>query len=119
MAAGRLLIGCPRQRRDLTRLVDIHHNAAILYVARCLNHGAKEESEVALADLCRQVLAIEEIGRWIHDLPWPLFIAGVESRGNRQYQKIISDLYTAIPEVTGFRQYHEVLSFLTTFWSQQ
>ncbi|KAJ5549169.1 hypothetical protein N7513_006403 [Penicillium frequentans] len=110
------------QRRDLIRLVDIHYNAALLYVSRCLGPsalgpGAFDQTEMAMSDLLQQIHAMEDMDYWLQNLPWPLFIAGAESYGNPARQMEISQLYRRIPYVTGLRHYHDVLSFLDTFWS--
>ncbi|KAJ6114661.1 hypothetical protein N7486_000439 [Penicillium sp. IBT 16267x] len=104
-------------RRDLIRLVDIHYNAALLYVFRCLGPSAFDQTQMAISDLLRQIHAMEDMDYWLQNLPWPLFIAGTESYGNPARQMEISQLYRRIPYVTGLRHYHDVLSFLDTFWS--
>ncbi|KAF4451444.1 hypothetical protein FALBO_16325 [Fusarium albosuccineum] len=47
MATGRLPINSASDRRDFIRPVDIHHNAALLYIARRLGHGTEMEAIVA------------------------------------------------------------------------
>jgi hypothetical protein len=116
MIGGRLSITA-QQRRDLIRLVDIHHNAALLYVSRCLGYGTTYETMSAFSDLKRQLLAFEDIADWTHNLAWPVFIAGVECHGDAQDQKIVSDLYETIVRVTRLKSYREVLCFLQDFWS--
>lgn len=117
MVAGRLAISSAQQRRDLIRLVDIHHNAALLYIARCLGHGLGLEFPAALLDLKRQLLALENIYQWTQNLPWPIFIAGVESYGDGESQAIVSELYKVVVEATKLKQYCQVLDFLNKFWS--
>ncbi|KAH7239777.1 hypothetical protein B0J15DRAFT_141653 [Fusarium solani] len=116
MIGGRLSITA-QQRRDLIRLVDIHHNAALLYVSRCLGYGTTYETMSAFSDLKRQLLAFEDIADWTHNLAWLVFIAGVECHGDAQDQKIVSDLYETIVRVTRLKSYREVLCFLQDFWS--
>ena len=117
MALGRHSLSTPAQRRDLIRLVDIHHNAALLYVAQCLGPNVIDGTQEALSALIRQIHAMEDVDQWLHNLPWPLFMAGVESYGRIERQKSISDLYKRISKVIGLRQYHDMLTFLDTFWS--
>ncbi|KAM0431339.1 hypothetical protein ACHAPT_005313 [Fusarium lateritium] len=115
MIGGRLSITA-QQRRGLTRLVDIQHNAALLYASRCLGCGTRHETTTALSDLKRQLLAFDDVDDWTHNLPWPVFIAGVECHGDQRGQKMVSDLYETIVQVTRLKQYREVLGFLHTFW---
>ncbi|CAH0057046.1 unnamed protein product [Clonostachys solani] len=119
MAAGRLNIHNASQTRDLIRLVDIHHHAGLLYVAACFGQSLDydEMSKTASRDLKAQIIALENINQCIHNLPWPLFILGVKSHGHPENRKLVSKLYTTIPEITGCKQYYDVLEFLHEFWS--
>uniref|UniRef100_A0A0B7KG61 Uncharacterized protein n=1 Tax=Bionectria ochroleuca TaxID=29856 RepID=A0A0B7KG61_BIOOC len=119
MAAGRLNIHNASQTRDLIRLVDIHHHAGLLYVAACFGQSLDydEMSKTAFRDLTAQIVALENINQCIHNLPWPLFILGVESHGHPENRKLVSKLYRTIPEITGCKQYYDVLEFLHEFWS--
>ncbi|CAG9986730.1 unnamed protein product [Clonostachys byssicola] len=119
MAAGRLNIHNASQTRDLIRLVDIHHHAALLYVAACFGQSLEydEMSKTALRDFKAQIVALENINQCIHNLPWPLFILGVRSHGHPENRELVSKLYRTIPEITGCKQYYDVLEFLHEFWS--
>ncbi|KAJ6031114.1 hypothetical protein N7540_001846 [Penicillium herquei] len=119
MAIGRHSIQNPFHQRDLIRLVDIHYNSAILYISRCLGSASFDEFQTkrALADLCRQISSMEDIDHLIHNLPWPLFVAGAESHGNREQQATISQLHKRMSYVTGLQHYHDVLNFLDEFWA--
>ncbi|VUC21361.1 unnamed protein product [Clonostachys rosea] len=119
MAAGRLNIHDASQTRDLIRLVDIHHHAALLYVAACFGQSLDydEISKTAFQELKVQIVALENINECIHNLPWPLFILGVKSHGHLENQRLVSKLYSTIPAITGCKQYYDVLEFLHEFWS--
>ncbi|KAJ5930262.1 hypothetical protein N7466_005755 [Penicillium verhagenii] len=118
MAIGRhSCIKTSAHRRDLIRIVEIHYNAALLYVSRCLGPSSFDQTQTAISDLLRQIHAMEDIDYWLQNLPWPLFIAGAESYGNHERQMTISQLYERVTYITGLRHYHDVLDFLNTFWS--
>ena len=117
MAIGRHAINLPAHHRDLIRLVDIHYNSALLYTIRCLGLVAPDERQAALSDLLRQISAMEDIDQWMHNLPWPLFVAGAESYGDSEKQMVISSLHKRMSDVTGLQHYHDVLSFLDAFWA--
>lgn len=114
MAIGRNAVSDTAQHRDLVRLVNIHHNAALLYASCCLEYKIDDEIR---SNLLRLVQSMDDVDRWLHNLPWPLFIAGVKSRASRESQLVISQLYRSISEVTRLRHYLDVLTFLEVFWS--
>ncbi|KAI9159032.1 Transcription factor vib-1 [Paramyrothecium foliicola] len=116
LMAGRLQI-TPDQCSDLIRLADIHYNAAILYLYRSIRNGMDHEVETAFSDLTRQLLAFQNVDAWVHNLPWPVFILGVESYGDKKVQGLVTDLYDRIFRVTKLKHYLEVVEFLRAFWS--
>lgn len=116
MTAGKLTMA-PHQRRGLVRLADIHHSAAVLYATRCLRIQRGDEFAAALADLRRQLLALEDMRNWVQNLPWPIFILGTESHGDQRNQDVVVGLYGLIIEVIPMKQYEEVLDFLKEFWA--
>ncbi|SCO87449.1 uncharacterized protein FRV6_11576 [Fusarium oxysporum] len=104
-------------RGDFIRLVDAYHNAALLYTARCLGRQYGPEETVGLFDLFRLLTGMENLHEWIHNLAWPIFIAGTECYGDGDRQLILRDLYQSLSDVTGFKHHGDVLTFLETFWS--
>ncbi|KAF4452147.1 hypothetical protein F53441_4957 [Fusarium austroafricanum] len=104
-------------RGDFIRLVDAYHNAALLYTARCLDQQYGPEETVALFDLFRLLTGMENLHNWIHNLAWPIFIAGTECYGDGDRQLILRDLYRTMSDVTGFKHHGDVLTFLESFWS--
>ncbi|KAI1061467.1 hypothetical protein LB506_011914 [Fusarium annulatum] len=104
-------------RGDFIRLVDAYHNAALLYTARCLGLQCCPEETVGLLDLFRLLTGMENLHACIHNLAWPIFIAGTECYGDDDRQLIVRDLYQSLSDVTGFKHHGDVLTFLETFWS--
>ncbi|QGI82605.1 hypothetical protein CEK25_009334 [Fusarium fujikuroi] len=104
-------------RGDFIRLVDAYHNAALLYTARCLGHQHAVEETVSLLDLFQLLTGMENLHACIHNLAWPIFIAGTECYGDDDRQLIVRDLYQSLSDVTGFKHHGDVLTFLETFWS--
>jgi hypothetical protein len=51
-----------------------------------------------------------------HDIFWPLFIAGTESRGNEQAQRIVERFYTSAITMTGCWNNDTAFRFLLSFW---
>jgi hypothetical protein len=60
---------------------------------------------------------MENLYEWIHNLAWPIFIAGTECYADGDRQLILRDLYQSLSDVTGFKHHGDVLTFLETFWS--
>ena len=118
MAAGRLDYGLSQVRiRDFVRMVDMHHNAGILYSIRCLSFQEPLRREVAVSDLFDQIHSIEDLDPCYLDLAWPVFIAGTESYGDAERQATVSSLYEAMSNATKLKQYAEVMAFQKTFWA--
>ncbi|KAF5585037.1 hypothetical protein FPCIR_8470 [Fusarium pseudocircinatum] len=104
-------------RGDFIRLVDAYHNAALLYTTRCLGHQYGPEETVSLSEVFRLLTGMENLYGCIHNLAWPIFIAGTECYGDVDRQLIIRDLYQGLSDVTGFKHHGDVLNFLETLWS--
>ncbi|KAG4283416.1 hypothetical protein FPRO06_07795 [Fusarium proliferatum] len=117
MEVGNSGICSGADRGDFIRLVDAYHNAALLYTARCLDHQHGPEQTVCLFDLFRLLTSMENLHASIHNLAWPIFVAGTECYGDHDRQFIVRDLYKSLSEVTGFKHHGDVLTFLETFWS--
>ncbi|CZR49364.1 uncharacterized protein FPRO_08895 [Fusarium proliferatum ET1] len=117
MEVGNSGICSSADRGDFIRLVDAYHNAALLYTARCLDHQHGVEQTVCMLDLFRLLTSMENLHASIHNLAWPIFIAGTECYGDHDRQFIVRDLYKSLSEVTGFKHHGDVLTFLETFWS--
>ncbi|SCV34353.1 uncharacterized protein FFB14_04834 [Fusarium fujikuroi] len=117
MEVGNSGICSGADRGDFIRLVDAYHNAALLYTTRCLDQQHGPEQTVCLFDLFRLLTSMENLHASIHNLAWPIFIAGTECYGDHDRQFIVRDLYKSLSEVTGFKHHGDVLAFLETFWS--
>ncbi|KAF4778917.1 hypothetical protein HER10_EVM0012396 [Colletotrichum scovillei] len=119
MAAGRLGLAGSSMSRDFIRLVEVYHNAGLLYSLRCLDYAIEHASErlVAAASLFDQLTELEDLAAFVQNLAWPTFIAGTECHGDRHRQDIIAGLLTAIHEGTRFSYYLDAVNFLKEFWA--
>lgn len=118
MAAGRLGLGGSTMAHDFVRLVDIYHNAGLLYAFRCLK-CAEEESPrwiMTSTKLFDQLSEFEDLNGFVQNLAWPTFIAGTACHGNTERQSIILSMFTAIHAVTKFDYYLDAVDFLKNFW---
>ncbi|KAM5367166.1 hypothetical protein ACJZ2D_010156 [Fusarium nematophilum] len=118
MTAGRLALQPTCRRRDFIHVVNIHHYAALLYSARCLELDIQEQQRQDLVgSLFDQVAAMNAVDEWLHCLAWSLFIAGVESHGESGRQDVIADLYGRISKTMRFQNFCDALRFLRVFWA--
>ncbi|KAK5992442.1 hypothetical protein PT974_05846 [Cladobotryum mycophilum] len=118
IAAGRLQIES-RIRFDFIRLVDVYHHAAVLYSYRCLGYATMGNADWAASKLklFEQLAEIEDISLCVHNLPWPVFIAGTECHEDKEKQNMVIELLGKILNLTGFKHYADIGIFLTAFWN--
>ncbi|KAI3395440.1 hypothetical protein diail_1303 [Diaporthe ilicicola] len=119
IAAGRLGLGESTMARDFVRLVEIYHNAGLLYAFRCLNCAREETHDwtTTSAKLFDQLSGLEDLSAFVQNLAWPTFIAGTTCHGNQKRQRIIMSMFTAIHEATKFDHYLDAVEFLKDFWA--
>jgi hypothetical protein len=119
VASGRMGIDKTGHRNDFIRLVDTHHYAGLLYSYRCLGNLDVEAAEYrsAVTELFEQLVAFENFNTFVQNMPWPVFIAGIECHGDLPRQEVVRQLLVTILEATSFKHYEGVLSFLDTFWA--
>ncbi|KAG8167801.1 hypothetical protein KVR01_003490 [Diaporthe batatas] len=119
IAAGRLGLDGSMMARDFVRLVEIYHNAGLLYALQCLKCADEESAHwvTACTRLFDQLSRFEDVHAFVQNLAWPTFIAGTACFGNEERQTIITSMFTVIHEVTRFDYYLDVLDFLRNFWA--
>lgn len=119
MAAGKLRLDQPVIRRDFIRLVDIYHNAAVLFSYRSLGLSTMDNVDrlSATSKLFEQLGDLEDLALSVQNLPWPAFIAGTECYGDRARQDYVVELLTKILGLTGFKHYADIVTFLREFWN--
>ncbi|KAF9869584.1 hypothetical protein CkaCkLH20_12977 [Colletotrichum karsti] len=119
MAAGRLGLGSSKMTRDFVRLVEVYHNAGLLYSFHCLEISGRDSAEwmTAAGGLFDQLTGFEDQATSIQNLPWPAFIAGTVCHGDKQRQRTILSVFDAIHEATKFNHYLHAVDFLKTFWA--
>lgn len=116
IAAGRLgLVGS----RDFVRLVEMYHNAGLLYAFQCLKcaHGESPDWTTTSARLFHQLLGFDDLNTFVQNLAWPTFIAGTTCHGNKERQRIILSMFTVIHEATKFDYYIDAVDFLKDLWA--
>lgn len=119
MAAGRLGLGESMMAHDFVRLVDVYHNAGLLYAFRCLEYAGDESPHwiTTSTKLFDQLSGFEDLNGFVQNLAWPTFIAGTTCHGNAERQRIVLSMFIAIHAVTKFDYYLDAVDFLKTFWN--
>lgn len=119
IAAGRLGLDESMMARDFVRLVEIYHNAGLLYAFRCLKYAGEESPEwlTASTKLFDHLSEFEDPNTFVQNLAWPTFIAGTTCHGSKERQRTILSMFTDIHEVTKFDCYLDAVNFLKDFWA--
>ncbi|KAL1875244.1 hypothetical protein Daus18300_003315 [Diaporthe australafricana] len=119
IAAGRLGLGGSTMVRDFVRLVEVYHNAGLLYAFSCLEYAREKGPEwrTICTKLFDQLSGFEDLNSFVQNLAWPTFIAGTTCHGNKERQGMVVWMLTAIHEVTRFDYYMDAVDFLKCFWA--
>ncbi|KIW32252.1 uncharacterized protein PV07_03812 [Cladophialophora immunda] len=106
-------------RRDFIRLVEAYHHAGILYAyTRLYTTPTDDERAVGFHtdELFKVLDQFEDINSSLHNLAWPLFIAGTSCSGDKKRMEIISRLCRMLSTNTRFEHYANLSVFLQELW---
>ena len=119
LAAGRMMGPQSRSQsfqEDFIRLIQIFHHAGILYTCKRLQLVADQTEEYHVSKLLKALQQFHDINNMIHNLAWPVFIAGICDCRSPQRRTIISDVFRIMSTNTPFRHYARILTFLQELW---
>ncbi|KAK4942794.1 hypothetical protein LTR10_017554 [Elasticomyces elasticus] len=119
--ANTITFRSPGAREAFEYVVDLHHHAGVLYGSHILPDDADspvlaDSSRVALFQYLRKVTGPEIIAQ---DLTWPVFIAGIECRGQLEHQGLVYQKMQDIMRMSGELERPRLVSFLADFWFSQ
>ncbi|OAP60512.1 hypothetical protein AYL99_05514 [Fonsecaea erecta] len=105
-------------KRDFIRLVQAYHHAGILYAyTRLSTPDDYARAMLVHTDELFSVLdQFEDINASLHNLAWPLFIAGASCWGDEKRMGIISGLCQTLSTNTRFEHYTNISIFLQELW---
>ncbi len=111
--------GTEQLRHDFSHIVDVFHDAGIIYGCQALVEPSTSAETRAhcLESLLENLSLIINTHAFSQDLVWPLFIAGTESCFNRRYQQLVESKLLEAMRMTGFSNCYQALLFLRSFWN--
>ena len=119
LAAGPLTHTMTRSsRQDFIRLTHAYHHAGILYAYKrlCASpeilHIVRDHTEKLFLVLER----IEDMNSALHNLAWPLFVAGTCCYGDEKRMEMINSLCQTLSSSTRFEHYANISTFLQELW---
>ncbi|BDD59308.1 hypothetical protein MPDQ_002736 [Monascus purpureus] len=122
LAAGPLMTTSSSQcsQLEFVRLVQMYHHAGMLYACKRLrvsNLVAFDQVEKAhSAKLFRLLEHFKHADAPWHNLPWPIFIAGISSGGDQGRKCTVTDLCQMLSASTRFEHYTDLSAFLQELW---
>jgi hypothetical protein len=105
-------------RRDFIRLVLAYQYAGMVFACKRLSisPGGGQIAEAYTNRLFRVFDQFDDISASLHNLAWPLLIAGVSCCGDEQRMGVISGFCQKLSANTRFEHYAELLTFLQELW---
>ena len=104
---------------DLATLLGLYQQAGLLYSYQALL-GSKNSAvarDGCVESVVNSVRLIQNLDAFQHDLVWPLFLVGTESRNNHSRQKFVEFGLLEAMRSTAFSNCRPALEFLRRFWT--
>jgi len=112
--------GTPGPQDDFAVLIDIFHYAGLAYSLQTLPGPLDSAVQDAIDDCVGGVIStiaqIHNKEAYQHDLVWPLFVVGTQSRLNKNTQAFAETKLLEVMNSTGFSNCYPALEFLRRFW---
>lgn len=112
--------GTPGPDSDFLVLIDIFHYAGLAYSFQALLDPFDPAVHQAIEDnvmlIINAISKIQKTTAYQHDLVWPLFVVGTQSRHNTDTQAFAETELLEIMKSTGFSNCLPALEFLRRFW---
>ncbi|OAL27768.1 hypothetical protein AYO22_03310 [Fonsecaea multimorphosa] len=110
--------GTPGLHSDFAVLVDIFHYAGLAYSFQALldPQDFAPAIETCVSGVITRIAEIQNKDAYQHDLVWPLFVVGTQSRFNKNTQAFADARLLEVMQSTGFSNCYPALEFLRRFW---
>jgi hypothetical protein len=110
----------PGPKVDFLVLIDIFHYAGLAYsfssLFNLLDPTVQVEIDNNIVAVINTIAQIEHNQAYQHDLVWPLFVVGTQSRHNQSTQAFADTKLIEVMKSTGFSNCYPALEFLRRFW---
>lgn len=108
-----------RAQQDFQHLVFVFYHAIQVYTYRAISDDQSVERHIQVSRdaILEHLDHLSDKRNFAHDLVWPLFILGTESRGDESIQNMVSMEMEAVMMISGVLDRRKVLSFLQHYWS--
>ncbi|RFU26383.1 hypothetical protein B7463_g9959, partial [Scytalidium lignicola] len=118
LLAGPVITSCKKIfKEDFIRLVQTYHHAGAIYACKRFHGSTMSEHEKRHSLLLFTALEkLDNIDSFLHNLPWPIFIAGICSCLDPKRISVVSNLCSMLSSKTGFKHYANILIFLQELW---
>ncbi|KAI1628746.1 fungal-specific transcription factor domain-containing protein [Exophiala viscosa] len=111
-------LGFEGLQSDIATLLVLYQQAGLLYSYQALH---RKDSALARKDCVESVVdsirLIQNLDSFQHDLVWPLFLVGTESRNNPSRQKFAESAMLEAMRSTAYSNCRLALEFLRHFWT--
>ncbi|OAP60100.1 hypothetical protein AYL99_05102 [Fonsecaea erecta] len=110
--------GTPGFHSDFAVLVDIFHYAGLAYSFQALLDPQEfaPAIDTCISGVITKIAEIQNKEAYQHDLVWPLFVVGTQSRLNKNTQAFADAKLLEVMKSTGFSNCYPALEFLRRFW---
>ncbi|KIW19518.1 hypothetical protein PV08_00090 [Exophiala spinifera] len=104
---------------DLVMLLNVYEQAGLLYSYQALIDPEESASarSICVETIISGIRHIKHMRALQHDLVWPYFLVGTESRGNIERQSFAQDGFLNAMQSTAFSNCVPALDFLRRFWT--
>ncbi len=106
---------------DFMTLIDMFHYAGLAYSFQALLDSKDPAVQAAIdtniSAIITTVDQIQDTMAYEHDMVWPLFVVGTQSRHNQSTQTFSETKLMEVMSSTGFSNCYPALDFLQRFWA--
>lgn len=118
LAAAPILVSCgDHTKDDFIRITRLYHHAGVLYACRrlCIDENSWLES-YHTSKLFRLFAQFHDLNVALHNLAWPVFIAGICSWPHVERMRTVSELTTTLNGGAGYGHYEGISEFHEELW---
>ncbi|KAJ9640616.1 hypothetical protein H2204_003245 [Knufia peltigerae] len=117
LAAGQMMEGrCHQFKEDFVRFINIFHHSGVLYACKRLQLELGPAAQYHADKLFQSLNQFHDVKSIMHNLAWPLFVAGICNCRHPERQHFIATTCGLMSASTGFRHFSKIRTFLQELW---